>query len=213
MKDSDKDRTALAAVRMLINMMPAEDSKVGVVGFNKTATVLTKDAKGNNALLNLDSLTDVVYNGGTGIGNAVFEATELLKANNSDERAQAIILFTDGINDFGNDAIALSNCEENEATALLWAKKNNYLGYKHIELFGVNNHQGINSDMLNKTLRLHKNFEKTMGLIAIEDQGDGDYYLVDSNDMIYRFVVANNELCSQNIYLFEYILQRFLSVK
>lgn len=88
-----------------------------------------------------------------------------------------------------------------------------YLGYKHIELFGVNNHQGINSDMLNKTQRLHKNFEKTMGLIAIEDQGDGDYYLVDSNDMIYRFVVANNELCSQNIYLFEYILQRFLSVK
>lgn len=88
-----------------------------------------------------------------------------------------------------------------------------YLGYKHIELFGVNNQQGINSDMINKTQQLHKNFEKTIGLIVIEDQGDGDYYLVDSNDMIYRFVAANNELCPQNISLFEYILQRFLSIK
>lgn len=163
MKDSDKDRTALAAVRMLINMMPAEDSKVGVVGFNKTATVLTKDAKGNNALLSLDSLTDVatikknvsdvVYNGGTGIGNAVFEATELLKANNSDERAQAIILFTDGVNDFGNDAIALSNCEENEATALLWAKKNNCpiycVGYDYIKSDGTSS-MGKNGEGLKK---------------------------------------------------------------
>ena len=163
MKDSDKERTALAAVRMLVNMMPAEDSKVGVVGFNKTATVLTKDAKGNNALLSLDSLTDVatikknvsdvVYNGGTGIGNAVFEATELLKANNSDERAQAIILFTDGVNDFGNDAIALSNCEENEATALLWAKKNNCpiycVGYDYIKSDGTSS-MGKNGEGLKK---------------------------------------------------------------
>lgn len=163
MKESDKDRTALAAVRMLVNMMPAEDSKVGVVGFNKTATVLTKDAKGNNALLSLDSLTDVatikknvsdvVYNGGTGIGNAVFEATELLKANTSDERAQAVILFTDGVNDFGNDAIALSNCEENEASALLWAKKNNCpiycVGYDYIKSDGTSS-MGKNGEGLKK---------------------------------------------------------------
>ena len=163
MKESDKDRTALAAVRMLVNMMPAEDSKVGVVGFNKTATVLTKDAKGNNALLSLDSLTDVatikknvsdvVYNGGTGIGNAVFEATELLKSNTSDERAQAVILFTDGVNDFGNDAIALSNCEENEASALLWAKKNNCpiycVGYDYIKSDGTSS-MGKNGEGLKK---------------------------------------------------------------
>ena len=118
MKESDKTRTALAAVRMLINMMPVEGSKVGVVGFNKTATVLTKDAKGNDALLSLESLTDIatikknvsdiVFNGGTGIGNAVFKATELLKANKTDERQQAVILFTDGVNDFDNDSLALS---------------------------------------------------------------------------------------------------------
>lgn len=87
-----------------------------------------------------------------------------------------------------------------------------YLGYKHIELFGVNNFQGINSDMLNKTLRLHKISEKTIGMIAVEDQGDGDYYLVDSNDMIYRFILDNNELLPQNIDLFSYILQRFMTI-
>ena len=86
-----------------------------------------------------------------------------------------------------------------------------YLGYEYIELFGINNHQGINSDMVRKTLRLNEQFDKTKGLIAIEDQGDGDYYLVNSDDNVYRFVAANNELVSQNIDLFEYILQRFLN--
>lgn len=163
MLDSDRDRTALAAVRMLVNMMPAGDSKVGVIGFNKTANVLTKDAKGNDALLNLNSLTDiatikknvsdVVYNGGTGIGNAVFAATELLKNNASDGRDKAIILFTDGVNDFGNDAIALSNCEENEATALLWAKKNNCpiycVGYDYVMSDGTSS-MGKNGEGLKK---------------------------------------------------------------
>lgn len=86
-----------------------------------------------------------------------------------------------------------------------------YLGYKYIEFFGVNNFQGLNSDMVAKTKRLNELFQKTKGLIAIEDQGDGDYYLVDSNDSVYRFVAANNELVSQNMDLFEYILQRFLN--
>lgn len=87
-----------------------------------------------------------------------------------------------------------------------------YMGYKHIELFGINNYQGVNSDMVKKTLRLNEQFEKTKGLIAIEDQGDGDYYLVSSDDKVYRFVAANNELVSQNVDLFEYILQRFSNV-
>lgn len=87
-----------------------------------------------------------------------------------------------------------------------------YLGYEYIELFGINNHQGMDSDMIKTTAFLHKRFEKTRGLIAIEDQGDGDYYLVDADDMVYRFVAANDDLVAQNVDLFEYILNRFLSV-
>lgn len=86
-----------------------------------------------------------------------------------------------------------------------------YLGYKHVELFGVNAFQGLDSDMVTKTKRLNERFPKTKGMLAIEDQGDGDYYLVDSKDSVYRFVAANNELVSQNMDLFEYIVQRFLN--
>lgn len=163
MNTSDKSKTALAAVKMLVNMMPAADSRVGIINFSRTATVLTKDEKGNDALLGLDSLTnvvtirkdvsDVTYRGGTGIGNAVYTATELLEANKSDDRAQAIILFTDGVNDFENDAIALSNCEENEASALLWAKQNNCpiycVGYDYITSDGISS-MGVNGEGLSK---------------------------------------------------------------
>lgn len=37
MNTSDTSRTALDAVRMLVNMMPAKDSRVGIVGFNTEA--------------------------------------------------------------------------------------------------------------------------------------------------------------------------------
>lgn len=85
-----------------------------------------------------------------------------------------------------------------------------YLGYKHIELFGVNNSQGIDSDMIKKTLLLHKRFNVTKSLIAIEDQGDGDYYLVDETDMVYRFLPENN-LSETGLSFDEYILSRFMT--
>ena len=86
-----------------------------------------------------------------------------------------------------------------------------YLGYNHIELFGVNNSQGIESDMIKQTLLLHKQFDVTRNLIAIEDQGDGDYYLVDETDMVYRFLPENN-LYETGLSFYEYILSRFMIV-
>lgn len=90
--------------------------------------------------------------------------------------------------------------------------KYGYLGYEHIELFGVNNFQLADSDMIRRTLFLHEHFDVTEGFIAIEDQGDGDYYLVDCNDMIYRFIAASKELTSTDLDVNKYILKRFLSV-
>lgn len=85
-----------------------------------------------------------------------------------------------------------------------------YLGYKHIELFGVNNSQGIDSDMIKQTLLLHKQFDVTKSLIAIEDQGDRDYYLVDETDMVYRFL-PENKLSEIGLSFDEYILSRFMT--
>lgn len=146
MKESDRDYTAPAAVRMLVNMMPAEDSRVGIVSFNRQAKVLTTDPSGAGILVPLKEYTgletvrtqisDVSYVGGTGIGNALFAATQLLQKNSSDEHAKAIILFTDGVNDFGYDVFARTECDSNEVSALQWAEENDCcvycVGYDYI---------------------------------------------------------------------------------
>lgn len=86
-----------------------------------------------------------------------------------------------------------------------------YLGYKYIELLGINSSQGFESDMIKQTLLLHKRFDTTKNLIALEDQGDGDYYLVDETDMVYRFIPDNN-ISKTGIDLDDYILNRFMTV-
>ena len=131
---SDEDKTALDAVRMLVNMMPAEDSRVGIISFNTEASVLTKDPSGKNALINLKDYTgietirtvvsNIVYSGDTGIGNAVRAATDLLDQCSDESHTKAIILFTDGVNDFGYNKVALAACEDNEIEAIRWAKNN-----------------------------------------------------------------------------------------
>lgn len=84
-----------------------------------------------------------------------------------------------------------------------------YLAYKNIELYGVNSKQGVNSDMIKQTIYLHKYFPKTCNYVAVENQGDGDYYLVDSADNVYRYVSEQDRLVSANLKLFDYILYRF----
>lgn len=138
MKDSDPQRTAVAAVRMLTNMMPA-DSRVGVIGFNTKATVWSQDGSGNPAMLSLDSyagaesvrtaISKIQYNGGTGIGNAIHRATELLAAQALPGRKKAIMLFTDGVDDFGSNKLALANCQTKEVDAIQWAKANDTVIY------------------------------------------------------------------------------------
>ena len=67
--------------------------------------------------------------------------------------------------------------------------KYGYIAYDHVEFYGINSTQGINSDMISTSKKLHNLSEQTRGLIAIENQGDGDYYLVDSNDNMYEFIL------------------------
>lgn len=147
MADCDPHRTALAAVRMLVNMMPAMDSRVGIISFNTDPTVLTKDSSGNNALIGLDSFVGVEtvrsdvsginYKGRTGIGNAVKAATELLEKCSDSSHTRAIMLFTDGVNDFGRNPVALAQCEENEVDAIQWADRNGCsiycMGYDYVD--------------------------------------------------------------------------------
>lgn len=87
--------------------------------------------------------------------------------------------------------------------------KYGYLGYKYVELYGMNTRQGLDSDMIKQTLYLHQYFPATFGLIAIENQGDGDYYLVNADDEVFEFDAELKELTSKNLTFFEYVLNRF----
>ena len=67
--------------------------------------------------------------------------------------------------------------------------------------------------MIKQTEYLHKYFAKTNGLIALENQVEGDYYLVNSNDQVFEFDSELYELTDTGIGLEDYILQRFKVVE
>lgn len=87
-----------------------------------------------------------------------------------------------------------------------------YLGYEYVEFFGINSNQGLKSDLVEQSLYIHKYFSATSNLIAIENQGDGDYYLVDSKDAVYEYDTSLKQLRKTGQKLFEHILERFESV-
>ncbi len=133
MIDSDPQKMTSAAVNMLINMMPAEGSRVGVVAFNDQPEVLTTVGGKTNLIPLIDvgnvvavkeQVRSVNYHGGTGIGNALKKAADILASESDDTHQKVIMIFTDGLNDFGNDEEALAKCEDNEADAVIWAKEN-----------------------------------------------------------------------------------------
>lgn len=86
-----------------------------------------------------------------------------------------------------------------------------YLGYGHIEFLGINNKLMTKSDMITTTIYLHENFPKTENFIAIEVY-DGEYYLVDKNDNVFRYLSSRNELMPLGTKLFEHIINRFSTI-
>ena len=82
----------------------------------------------------------------------------------------------------------------------------------YVEFFGMNPRQGLKSDLIEQTLYMHKYFPATSDLIAIDNQGEGDYYLVDSEDVVYEYDTSLKQLRKTALKLFEYIVERFESV-
>lgn len=90
--------------------------------------------------------------------------------------------------------------------------KYGYLAYKHVELYGINSVQMLDSDMVKQTKYLHEYFPKTAGLIAIENTGDGNYVLVSSDDEIYNYSSVEDSLQKLELKLFDYIVNRFQEI-
>lgn len=84
-----------------------------------------------------------------------------------------------------------------------------YLGFDSYELYGINSVQKENSDMIKQTEYLNKYFEKSIGLVALENLGEGDYALVDSNDNVLILSTESDSLQNTNKKLEDYIIDRF----
>ena len=88
-----------------------------------------------------------------------------------------------------------------------------YLIFEGVELYGITARQHLgDSDLVKQTQYLHDYFPSTKEYIALENQGDGDYYLVDSRDTVYEYISEQNKLTSTGLKLFDYILKRFEEV-
>ena len=84
-----------------------------------------------------------------------------------------------------------------------------YLIYGSVELYGITKRQGLDSDMVKQTNYLHKHFDKTSNFIALENAGEGDYYLVDSADNVFEYDSELNELIDAKMKLEDYLISRF----
>lgn len=87
-----------------------------------------------------------------------------------------------------------------------------YLGYKYVELYGVNAVQGESSDMVKMTFNLRNKDSRLNNLIVIENQGDGEYYFVDSKDQVYRYFQGSKDLSKLSEDMESYIIHRFMDV-
>lgn len=119
--------------------------------------------------------------------------------------------------DHSNSQIDASMLEQAEkATGTKFGKeltayllKYGYLGFEHVELYGMNSRQGLKSDLVSQTKYLHQHYPDTSSLVAIENQGEGDYYLVDGEDNVYEYDTNMKQLRKTGLKLFKYILKRF----
>lgn len=88
-----------------------------------------------------------------------------------------------------------------------------YLAFEHVELYGMNIRQGLESDMVKQTLYLHQYYPKTKSFVALENQGDGDYYLVGADDLVVNYNTETGNVVNTGYKLFDYIVDRFETAK
>lgn len=138
MATADEERIVIEAVKVLLNMMPAMQSRVGLIAFNSKPELLTVNGDKEGELVSLEKLQDALevkalvdsieYYGDTGIGNALKQGTDLLKAKGREGAKKAVLLFTDGVDDFDDytlqPELEAEKNDQNYNEALVWAKEN-----------------------------------------------------------------------------------------
>lgn len=120
--------------------------------------------------------------------------------------------------DFSKNKITLSDLNKYETTLKIsfgnqlkeYILKYGYLGYSSIEMYGIDSNLELESDMIKQTLYLHKYYPNTVKYIALENKGEGDYAVIDSDDYVWELITENGaKLTNSGLKLFDYILSRF----
>ena len=183
MATADKDRIVIEAVKVLLNMMPAMQSRVGLIAFNNEPELLTINADNEGELVSLEKFQDALavkaladgieYYGDTGIGNALRQGTDLLEAKGREGAKKASLLFTDGVDDFDDytrqPELEAEKNNQNYNEALVWARENQCriysVGFNYPTEDGTMS-MGENGEGL---IRLQKLADNTQG--SVKEQG------------------------------------------
>lgn len=88
-----------------------------------------------------------------------------------------------------------------------------YLAYEYVEFYGITAKKGVESSLVKKAIYLHNYYPETKGFVPLEDRGEGDYALVNSEDRVYSYDCSLKEMVDTGLSLFDYIKQRFESVQ
>lgn len=182
MLKSDPGNMVMDAVQAFANMMPATNSRLGIVGFTDTATLYTPDFINMSEVNAADQVKAVTQQaqvdpkGDTASGNALAKAEELFesKGRPADQAERAILLFTDGVDDLDADDKKTEN-ETNLDKALLWASGGDVavypIGFNYQSSDGKDSLDGNGQERLKK-IAVETGGEVTMvtTLDEIEDQ-------------------------------------------
>lgn len=92
----------------------------------------------------------------------------------------------------------------------LYLTRFGYLGYGAVELYGINEVQKCQSDMVKTTLNIREYHKGCEGYVVIDNLGDGQYVLCDQQDMVYELPEdANVTPVPMRVNLVQYVVKRF----
>ncbi len=168
MQSKDNTNTANELVKMYIDTMYSENTKVGLVGFNDTI-VSSTELTSLDILENRNKLKTTVNNmpikGSTDIGLALKEATSLLENSNASEKV--IVLISDGETDVNTSKVrTLEQSKADEKFAIEKAISEGYTIYciginnpSNTYLNAISSQVGGKTYQMNSTSELYKVFE------------------------------------------------------
>lgn len=85
-----------------------------------------------------------------------------------------------------------------------------YLGRGAVELYGINDVQKCQSDMVKTTLNVREYHKGCEGYVVVDNLGDGQYILCDGEDMVYELPEdGDTPPMPVNMNLLGYVVKRF----